>query len=759
MDIEQILEKMTLEEKVGLCSGGDFWKTKAFNRLGIPRIMLSDGPHGLRKQREGGDHVGINDSIRAVCFPTGVTVASSFDRQLIQKLGELLGESCQAENVAVILGPAVNIKRSPLCGRNFEYFSEDPYLSSEMAVAQIKGIQSRGVGASIKHYLANSQEHRRMTSDSRVDERTLREIYLPTFERAVKEAQPWTVMCSYNRINGTHASEHRRFLTDILRDEWGFDGVVLSDWGAVNDRVKGLAAGLDLEMPSSYGLNDSEILEAVRRGELSEEVLNRAVRRILRLVNRHWENRGDEFCFNLENQHNVAREIAGESMVLLKNDGILPLKKKGKIAFIGAFALTPRFQGGGSSHINAFKESNCLDVAGRLLGEEAEVVYAPGYLLSEDKVDQTLLGEAAALGGEADRAVIFAGLPDSYESEGYDRKHMKLPYSHTRLIEEVCRVQPNTIIVLHNGSPVEMPWIDNVKAVLEAYLGGQAVGEAVMDILFGDVNPSGKLAETFPLRCEDNPSFLNFPGEKDVVEYREGLFVGYRYYDKKMMNVLFPFGHGLSYTDFSYSNIKSDLEEITDKDRLTVSVDITNRGCSYGKEVVQLYMEPPQSDFSRPIIELKGFEKIGLEPGETGKVSFTLDKRSFAYFNCEIDDWHVESGDYVLLVGSSSRDIRLKKRIRIKSTVKIPKLYDMNTLVGDLLREPDKAGLIKDFLKAMEQVFSSTSEGDSASDEAVTEDMKRAMFDNMPLRNFISFGGGKVDRKSLEELIDTLNGK
>ncbi len=758
MDIKKIIKQMTLEEKAGLCSGADFWKTKAVERLGVPQMMVSDGPHGLRKQDDQADHAGINESIKAVCFPTGVTVCSSFDRDLIREMGENLGEACQAENLGVLLGPAVNIKRSPLCGRNFEYFSEDPYLSAEMATSQIKGVQSQGVGTSIKHYLANSQEHRRMSSDSRVDERTLREIYLPTFEKAVKEAQPWTVMCSYNRINGTYASENPRFLTELLRDEWGFEGFVVSDWGAVNDRVAGVKAGLDLEMPSSFGLNDALIVKAVKTGKLEEAVLDRAVERILRIVFMARDKKNPKARFDREAQHGKARQIAGESMVLLKNEGILPLAKKGKVAFLGAFADKPRFQGGGSSHINVFKQTSALEAAKAQLGSAVTVSYAPGYSLTEDKVDRSLIQQAADLASEADCAVIFAGLPDSYESEGYDRSHMRMPEGHNVLIEEVARVQKNLVVVLHNGSPVEMPWLSQVKGVLEAYLAGQAVGEAVVDILFGDVNPSGKLAETFPVKLEDNPSYLYYLGEKDVVEYREGVFVGYRYYDKKNMEVLFPFGHGLSYTTFSYDNLKIGHSKIKDTDSLTVSLTVTNRGSVFGRETVQLYVAPPAGDVIRPVKELKGFAKVALEPGKSEKVSFELEKRSFAYFNTVINDWYVESGDYGILVGSSSRDIRVRGSVQVKSTVTIPWKYDMNSLVGDILRDSKKAGLVKGLLKSMEEVFGQGSgdDGDAAQD-AITDEMKDAMFKYMPLRNFACFGGGLVTFEELQDIIYKLN--
>ena len=494
--IRELIAQMTLEEKAGLLSGEDFWHTKGVERLGVPRSMVSDGPHGLRKQDEQADHLGINDSIKAVCFPAASATAASFDPDMIEKMGEALGEACQHEKLSVLLGPAVNIKRSPLCGRNFEYFSEDPYLTGVMATALIKGIQSKNVGTSIKHFALNSQEHRRMSSSSDCDERTIREIYFPAFEMAVREAQPWTVMCSYNRINGTFASENPWLLTDVLRKEWGFEGYVMSDWGAVSDRVGGVAAGLDLEMPASGGINDRKVVEAVKAGKLDEKLVDLCCERILNIVFRYVENAKPETPWDKEAQHLQAAEVAADCMVLLKNEGgILPLNKEDDIAFIGEFAEKPRFQGGGSSHINCFKTTGALAAA-----EGLKVTYARGYDVAADDAPAEMIAEAVAAAKKAKAAVVFAGLPDSYESEGYDRAHMRMPACQNKLIEAVAEANPNTVVVLHNGAPVEMPWIGKVKAVLEAYLGGQAVGEAAVRVLFGDANPCGKLPETFPLK-------------------------------------------------------------------------------------------------------------------------------------------------------------------------------------------------------------------------------------------------------------------
>ncbi len=750
MNINKLVSQMTLEEKAGLCSGYDFWHTKPIDRLDIPNVMVSDGPHGLRKQSETSDHLGINESIEAVCFPTGSAIASSFDRDLIHTIGEALGEECQAEDVSVILGPAVNIKRSPLCGRNFEYFSEDPYLASEMATNHIKGVQSKNVGTSLKHYLANNQEHRRMTSSSEIDERTLREIYLAAFEGAVVNAKPWTVMCSYNKINGEYASESKRFLTDILRDEWGFDGIVISDWGAVNDRVKGLIAGLELEMPSSGGFSDAKLVKAVKEGELEEAVLDQAATRILELVYRYKKNKKDDIIFDREKHHTLARKAAEESAVLLKNEAILPLKKETKLAFIGSFAKKPRYQGGGSSHINSFKTVGALEAVRSI----TEVLYAKGYETKEDILKEELIHEACEAAKQAEVAIIFAGLPDSFESEGFDRKHMSMPECQNKLIEAVSAVQPNTVVVLHNGSPVEMPWADKVKGILEVYLGGQAVGEATVNLLYGNANPCGKLAETFPLKLEDNPSYLYYLGEKDIVEYREGVFVGYRYYDKKKAEVLFPFGYGLSYTTFKYSDLKLSRDSIKDTDTLTVSVKITNTGSTAGKEIVQLYVAPKGGTVIRPLKELKGFDKVSLEPGETKEVTFVLNKRAFAYYNTAINDWYAETGSYEILIGKSSRDIMVSAEVLLEATVMLPQKYHLNSTLGDILANPKAKELAKNII---DKYTGLNSDIDTDVMGESTSDMMAAMFLDTPLRAALLFGTGVIEEEEVLELINRLN--
>lgn len=751
--IKEIVAQMTLEEKAAMCSGADFWHTEAVERLGIPASMVSDGPHGLRKQDQEGDHLGVNESIKAVCFPAGCGTAASFNRELLNKMGETLGNECQAEGVSVILGPAVNIKRSPLCGRNFEYYSEDPLVASEMAGALIHGVQSKNVGTSIKHFLANNQETRRMSSDSRIDERTLNEIYLAAFEGAVKKEKPWTVMCSYNKINGVYAAENHKYLTETLRDKWGFDGYVMSDWGAVNNRVEDLKAGLDLEMPSSNGVNDKLIVGAVESGELSEEVLDTAVERILNIVFRYEENRDKSAFFDRDKDHELARKVAEETIVLLKNEGVLPLSEQDEIAFIGKYAMKPRYQGGGSSHINSHKITSALDAV-RGMGN---ISFAMGLDDKEDKTNEKLLAEAVETAKKAKVAVVFAGLPDAFESEGFDRQHMRMPDCQNELIEKVAAVQPNTIVVLHNGSPVEMPWANKVKGIVEAYLGGQAVGGAVCDILFGRVNPSAKLPETFPLKLEDNPSYLSYIGEGDMVEYREGIFVGYRYYDKKKMDVLFPFGYGLSYTTFAYSNLKVDKESIKDTDTMTVSVDVTNTGKMAGKEVVQLYVADKESTVIRPVKELRDFAKVELAPGETKTVSFTLGKRAFAYYSVKLHDWYVETGEFDIMIGQSSRDIVLTKTVTVESTVKLPFVYTTDTTMGDVMKDPRAVEIVKILIEKQDLFESENSDSESGvASEAISDEMNAAMAQYMPLRGSVNFGG-KVTMADVQALVDKLN--
>ncbi len=666
-DVKDLISQMTLEEKASMCSGLNFWYLKGVERLGVPSVMVTDGPHGLRKQAGNADHVGLNESVPATCFPTASALAATWNRDLIQQVGVALGEECRQEKVGVILGPGINIKRSPLCGRNFEYFSEDPYLAGEIAKSHINGVQSQGVGTSLKHYALNNQEHRRMTSDSVVDERAMREIYLTGYEIAVREAQPWTLMCSYNKINGTYACENKYLMTDILKDEWGHQGLVVTDWGAMNERVEALKAGLHLEMPGTQNGNDAKIAAAVKSGELDEAILDRTVERVLELIFKAHETLSKDFSYDAKAHHALARRVAGEGAVLLKNDGgILPLQANGRIALIGRFAKEPRYQGAGSSQMNPTQLDNLHDELAKLIGE-SNLTYAPGYTEKGDKADEVLIDEAVQTAGKADVVVLCVGLTDMYEVEGIDRAHMKLPAGHDALIQRIAGAHKKVIVVLSNGSPVEMPWVNDVPAILEGYLGGQAGAGAIADILTGRVNPSGKLAETFPLNLADTPA-QPFPGGPAVVEYRESIYVGYRYYDTVRQDVLFPFGHGLGYSSFGYSNLKLKQAQGPDGEAVIVSLKVKNTGKVAGSEIVQVYVRDVESTAFRPEKELKGFAKVELQPGEETEVTVTLNRRAFAFYDMGRRDWIVEAGDFEILAGASSRDIRLTSTIQVGST-------------------------------------------------------------------------------------------
>jgi len=666
----ELAAQLTLDEQLSLIKGLGTWSTCPVERLGLPGILMSDGPHGIRKQETAnGDHLGLGESIKTVCFPTASGTAASFDRALLKELGEVLGDECRAQELAILLGPAVNIKRSPLCGRNFEYFSEDPYLAAEMSVNYTQGLQSKGVGVSVKHFAANNQEKRRMTVTSVVDERALREIYFPAFEQTVKRADPWTIMCAYNRLfDGIYCSENKRLLTDILREEWGFEGIVVSDWGAVSNRAKGVEAGLDLEMPDSRGFHTEKLKAAVESGELSQEALLEACARMVNLILRAVENAPaqEELPLPVDNceDHAKAREYAKSTMVLLKNENnTLPLRKDVKASFIGGFARQPRFQGGGSSHVNAFHVSSAMETA---LAMELPVEYAEGFGVADYEYDIIKAKQAIALAEISEVAVIFAGLPEAMDSEGADRKHMDLPPCQTELIRAIAKVQPNIVVVLHNGGPVTMPWVNDVPAILESYLAGEAVGEAQIDLLYGDANPSAKLAETFPLRLQDTSCYDNFPGNPATVEYRESIYVGYRYYDKAEKEVLFPFGHGLSYTKFAYSNLRASRKSIAPADGVDVSVTVTNTGDVDGAEVVQFYVAPPADDnvFRAPK-ELKGFDKVFLKAGEKARVTVHLDARAFAYYNTDAKDFVCTPGEYTIMAAASSRDIRAEIPLKL----------------------------------------------------------------------------------------------
>ena len=747
MNAQEILQQMTLEDKAAFCSGHDFWHTKAVERLGVPAVMMCDGPHGLRKQEGEGDQLGINKSIETVCYPTAAALASSFDRDVMKQLGEALGQECQAENVAMLLGPGLNIKRSPLCGRNFEYFSEDPYLAGEMGAAYVQALQSKGIAACAKHFACNDQETLRMSGTSNLDERTLREIYLPAFEAVVKKGKTRSLMCAYNAINGTFCSENKMLLTDILRDEWQSDAFVVTDWGAIKDRAKGVAAGLDLEMPGGPNATGEEIVEAVKAGMLSEADLDKVVLRLLQFVKDSVEQRRPDATIDREECRRLARKLAGECAVLMKNEGrLLPLKKGQKVAFIGEFADKPRYQGAGSSHINVPHAVSALETAG------GAVLYARGYDAHSDTIDEALLREAIETAKRAEVAVVFAGLPDAFETEGADREHMRLPDNQNELIKAVAEANPHTVVVLHGGSPVELPWLQSVPALLCMYLGGEQAGAAAVDLLYGRVNPSGHLAETWPIRLQDNPSYLNFPGEEGVVTYAEGIFVGYRYYDKKEIPVNFCFGHGLSYTSFEYANLKLDKENLTDRDILTVSVDVKNVGAVAGKAAVQLYVRDKESAVRRPVRELRAFEKAALQPGETKTVTFMLDKRAFAYWEPKCHDFFVESGEFVIEIGESSRDIRMAQPVQVEGTTELPFTVTVNTTIGQLLKHPKGKEIIGNMMRssALSHVDQTDSMGEGS------ERMMQGMMMGIQLGALVSYG--RMTRKQLKELITRLNG-
>lgn len=655
---------MSIDEKASLMSGSSFWHLQALPDYQLSAVMVSDGPHGLRKQADQADHMGLNASVPATCFPTAVTLASSWDRALIAEVGAAIGRECAKEDVSVLLAPGVNIKRSPLCGRNFEYYSEDPHQAGEMATAFVQGVQSTGTGTSLKHFAVNNQEAQRMVVDTLVDRRSLFEIYLPAFEATVQQAEPWTLMCAYNRFDGTYCSEHEQLLTHILRDRWGFKGLVVTDWGAVNDRPKGVAAGLELEMPSTGGANDRKVAAAVRAGALDEAHLDRAAHRVSELILAAQHNRRAQ-AVDFAAHHKLARRAAAEGAVLLKNQNALPLSENKSVALIGAFAEAPRFQGAGSSQVNAYQLDTALDAFHEKLGER--VVYAAGFDMELAEENNALIGEAVAIARAADVAIIMAGLPPLFEAEGFDRTHLNQPAQIDNLIAAVAEANPNCIVVLSNGAPIAMPWIDEVPAVLELYLAGQAGAGALIDLLYGVVNPSGKLAETFPLALQHSPSQENFASHPRQLVYREGLNVGYRYFTSHDEPMLFPFGHGLSYTQFSYSDAKLTAEWSADSEQLQVAITVTNSGDVAGAEIVQLYVRDVESTAYRPDRELKAFEKVMLQAGESRQLHFTLGRRAFAFFDTQLDDWDIEAGDFEILFAASSTDIRETLRVTLPS--------------------------------------------------------------------------------------------
>ena len=750
--LETVIEQMTLEEKAALCTGASPWTTTPIARLGVPEMIVSDGPHGVRRVPD--VHELTRQSLPATCFPTASCLAATWNVDLIREMGQALGEECIALKVDVLLGPSNNMKRTPLGGRNFEYYSEDPYLSGQMAASFINGVQSKGVGTSLKHYAANNQEYQRFRICANMDERTLREIYLPAFETAVKQAQPWTVMCAYNKLNGVYCSENHQLLVDILKDEWGFEGLVVSDWGAVHDRVAALKGGLDWEMPGPRDRRVKAVVDAVRAGELDEAVLNESVRRILRIVFKAAETpKGGQF--DVDAHHALARKIAAEGMVLLKNNGLLPLRKPQHIAVIGRAAQTPHFQGGGSSHINPTRVAVPFKELQQLAGN-AELTYAQGYP-TDTSFQQALIDEAVALARAADVALLFVALPSFKESEGYDRADLDLTPQQVALIKAVAAIQPNTVVILNNGAPVAMSeWLDDVAAVLEAWMMGQAGGGAIADILFGKVNPSGKLAETFPLKLADTPAYLNYPGENGEVRHGEGLFIGYRYYDAKASPVLFPFGYGQSYTTFAYSSPRVSADTLTAVNGVTVSVEVTNTGSVAGQEVVQVYVHDRQSSLVRPPKELKGFAKVELQAGETKTVTVHLDSRAFAFYHPIHRQWITEDGEFDILIGASSADIRGTATVTLQSTLELPCILNRESTVKEWLAysrgKPSLERQVTSWMSQMARVFSGGN-----SNDVVGMDTDGFMLD-MPLLSLLQFQEGRLP-KPADELVDDLLGQ
>jgi beta-glucosidase len=736
-DIDAIIAQMTLQEKAALCTGATAWTTTEIERLGVPELFVADGPHGVRRVPDAGS-MAIG-ALPATCFPTASATACAWDRELLHRMGQALAEEAVALAVDVLLGPGVNIKRTPACGRNFEYFSEDPYLAGELAASLIDGIQSRGVGTSLKHFAANNQEHQRMTISAEVDQRTLREIYLPAFETAVKQAQPWTVMCAYNRVNGVYASEHRYLLTEILKDEWGFEGLVVSDWTAVHDRVAALQAGLDLEMPGPRPRRTQAVVEAVQAGALDEAALDGAVRRILRIVFKAAETpKGGSF--DAKSHHALARQVAAESMVLLKNDGILPLRNVARIAVVGRAAQEAHFQGHGSSHIAPTQVDVPIQELEKLAGA-AEILYSEGYP-ADDSSRPDLIAEAVAAARTADVALLYVALPTFKESEGYDRADLDLTAQQVALIQAVTAAQPSSVVILSNGSAVAMSaWIDGAAAVLEAWMAGQASGGAVADLLFGVANPSGKLAETFPLRLADTPAYLNYPGEVGQVRYGEGIFVGYRYYDAREQPVLFPFGHGLSYTTFEYSAPRLSSTAVRDVDGVTVSVDVTNTGAVAGKEIVQVYVHDRQASLLRPPKELKGFAKVELQPGETQTITVALDFRAFAFFHSGHGRWIVEDGEFDILVAASSADIRGAATVTVQSTAALPSLLESMSTLRQWLDDPAGRAVIEP-LYAQIKAGVQAAFGDGADGEPDMDFMQFLL--EVPLPDMLEFQGNAL---------------
>lgn len=761
-NIDDLLKSLTLEEKASLTSGAAFWNTQEIPGR-VDSIMMTDGPHGLRKRANEEDAIGMNDSVPATCFPSSATVCNSWDVDLMEKIGVALGQECLANDVQVLLGPGTNIKRSPLCGRNFEYFSEDPYLSSHMAAAHVTGVQSQGVGSCVKHFAVNNQETNRFTVNAVVDERALREIYLASFETVIKEAKPWMVMGAYNKVNGTHCCEHEVLLKDILRGEWGYDGVVVSDWSAAGDAVKGVKATFDLRMPGPAPAADAQIVAAVKSGALSEEQLDETVKRLLTLVEKGIESRQIVSPSRFVEHHDLARQAAAESAVLLKNSqSVLPLSPASKVAMIGGFAKNVRYQGGGSSNVNATNVPTLPEAFAELQPDVA-FSFARGFRVKKDEIDEDYVAEALQNAKAADVILLNLGLPYRKESEGFDRKDLQLPENQLDLLNRLSELGKPLIVLLYMGAPIEMPWLFQANAVLAMYTGGQAVAEAAVELLYGDAVPCGKLSETFPLVLENTPASLNFPQKKTAV-YEEGIYVGYRYYDKKQLEVRFPFGYGLSYTTFAYDNLKISASKATDVDPITVTVDITNIGSVPGKEIVQLYVRDVASTVSRPEQELKGFTKLELQPGETKTAVFTLNKRSFATYDTDMHDWLVESGDFEIMIGASSRDIRSSKILSITGTTEKREIFTADTPLRNFMANPTARALLNGFLDfgtmgemnkmTAEEKESILNDEDNVRELAVDE---AEIGGDMPVGKIVDFSNGALTEKALETMFVILN--
>jgi beta-glucosidase len=768
---------LTLAQQVALLSGGDFWRTQPLPEVGIPSAVLSDGPHGLRFQADGAEHLGMSGSEQSTCFPTAVTLASSWDEELAEEIGRALAGEARALGVDVVLGPGLNIKRHPLCGRNFEYFSEDPLLSGRLAAAVVTGLQRAGVGACLKHFAVNNQEFHRFVVDAVVDERTLRELYLSGFEYAVKASRPWTVMAAYNQVNGHPATENHRLLTEILRAEWGFDGLVMSDWAATGDRVAAVAAGMDLEMPSSNGLSDRDVVQAVESGRLRAELVTTSAQRVLDLVARSAHTRRSAIPVG---EHDaLARRAAAEGTVLLSNDGLLPLASDLSIALIGAFAAQPRYQGSGSSLVSPTRITTALD---ELRRRGSNVAYAPGYDLAEAGPDAALIAEAVDIARTADVAVVMVGLPPSRESEGFDRTDLALPAQHDDLVAAVCAVNPRTVVALSNGAPVLMPWRDAPAAILESYLGGQAGGAALIDVIYGDVEPAGRLAETFPASLDDVAADPFFPGEPHQVEYREGLFVGYRYHTTAGREPLFPFGHGLGYTTFAWDGVEVDHATVQAGDDVTITLTVTNTGQRPGSDVVQIYLHDRSGVVLRPRRELAGFAKVRLQPGQCRTVTVTVPGRAFAFYDVRVGDWRIPSGSYDLEVARSSADMVDTVTVAVKGGIDtaaepadaplvaatdehfhrrlghpVPQPRPVRPFTRNSTVDELSVTRIGRLLKTVLWRLAPLDEATKA-DKATMAMLEHALAE-LPLRGVAIHSGGKLRWASVDALLDILNGR